>query len=388
VASLTRPRWSRLASGATLVLAVAAAAAGCTSAPAATTSTSAGPSAPALTTAQAREIFDAYLAANATAARTNDSALALSVVTGVQHGILAAMLKGVMSVCTTTPAGDAAFSGEGCFYGHPDYDQYAYGPPDIYLPEPAGYPRFFLADVTRTLKTLKGTTPGQAAATWSGPAGVTVPENGPALMVFEQASASTGWQLATVSQFPAGMALPRLATDKSGYVPQVPLSAANLFALPAATGPLQAAVVDDGTASAAAKAVATGPLTTGLYQGVSEHGLTAPAGDLYRWYLEGAPYPTFALRTASGGALVLYAMYLNSTVGVPGVINRTSLIKPGLPIEVPADFQMLVPQGKSAPRKSLETQQLLSFAAIDPPAGGAGVAVIAIGGGPNYATAS
>jgi hypothetical protein len=125
-----------------------------------------------------------------------------------------------------------------------------------------------------------------------------------------------------------------------------------------------------------------------MYQGVSEHGLTAPADDLYQWYLEGAPYPTFALRTATGGALVLYAMYLNSTVGVPGVINRTSPAKPGLAIAVPADFRPLLPTGESAPRKSLETQQLLSFAAIDPPAGAAKVTVIAIGGGPNYATAS
>ena len=43
-----------------------------------------------------------------------------------------------------------------------------------------------------------------------------------------------------------------------------------------------------------------------------------PAGDVYQWSMEGTPYPAFALRTAAGGALVLYAMYLNSTVAVPG----------------------------------------------------------------------
>jgi hypothetical protein len=373
---LTRLRWSRLAPGAALVLAVAAAAAGCTSSPSATTnsSTRTGPSAPALTTAQAREIFGAYIAADAKAARTNDSALALSVVTGVQRSILAAMVKHGEAFCSTPPS-----SGEGCFYGQPHYDQYAYGAPAIYLPEPTGYPRFFVAGVSQS---VKGAGPTDGMATPE------VPADGDVLMLFEQASAATAWQLASISRLAAGAALPRLATDKNGYVPQVPLSAATLFALPAATGPLQAAVVDDGPASAAAKAVATGPLTTGMYQEVSEHGLTAPPGDLYQWYLQGAPYPTFALRTASGGALVLYAMYLNSTVGVSGVINKTSLIKPGLPIEVPADFQMLLPAGKSEPRKSLETQRLLSFAAIDPPAGATKVTVIAIGGGPNYATAS
>jgi hypothetical protein len=83
---------------------------------------------------------------------------------------------------------------------------------------------------------------------------------------------------------------------------------------------------------------------------------------------------------------LLYAMYLNSTVAVPDVINKASPIRPGLPITVPADFTSLLPPGKGAPRESLETQQLLSFAAIDPPAGPAKVTVIAIGGGPNYAT--
>ena len=46
----------------------------------------------------------------------------------------------------------------------------------------------------------------------------------------------------------------------------MPLTSTDLLAQPYATGPLQAAVVDDGPASAAAKAVAAGPLTTGLYQ--------------------------------------------------------------------------------------------------------------------------
>jgi hypothetical protein len=209
-------------------------------------------------------------------------------------------------------------------------------------------------------------------------------------MVFEQASTSTAWQLASLSQFPSGMALPRLALDSDGYVPQVPMTATTLLARPDVTGPLQAAVVDDGPASSATKAVAAGPLTTGMYQGAREHaeGLTAPRGDVYQWELEGTRFPAFALRTASGGALVLYAMYLNSTVAVPDVINKADPIRPGLPIEVPGEFAALLPADKTAPRKSLETQQLLSFAAIDPPADPAKVTVIAIGGGPAYATAS
>lgn len=328
----TRPRRSLTAAGPALALAVAVAAAGCTSSssPAASASTSAGTSAAALTTAQASEIFDAYRS-SAPAAR------------------------------------------------------YAYGRPAFSLPEAAGYPRFFLASVTRT---RRGATPSGGTAALI--AGVRVPADGRALLVFEQASATAPWLLASTSLFPSGMTLPPLATDKNGYIPRVPLSAATLLARPDVTGPLQAAVVDDGAASAAMKAVAAGPLTTGVYQAALDHvdGLTAPRGDIYQWELEGTPYPTFALRTASGGALVLYTMYLNSTVAVPGVISKASPIQPGPPIQVPAQFLPLLPARKAAPRKSLEVQDLLSFAAIDPPAGPAKITVIAIGGGPDYATAS
>jgi hypothetical protein len=384
-----RLRWSRVACGPALALLVAATAAGCTSPPAATTSTGtstgAGRATPALTTTQARGIFDSYVAANVKAAQTNDSALALSVVTGTQHSTLEAMVNHGESVCSAPSS-----SGEGCIYRKPQYDQYAYGTPAIYLPEPAGYPRFFVADATQT---LKGTAPTLGMAPTDGTtwvAGAEVPLDGDVLMVFEQASATATWQVASISQLASGMALPRLATDKNGYVPQVPLSATSLLARPDVTGPLQAAVVDDGPTSVAAKAVAAGPLTTGIYQGALDHvtGLSAPPGDLYQWNLEGSPYPAFALRTASGGALVLYAMYLNSLVQASGATSKASPVQSRLPIAVPPNFLPLLPKGKATPTKSLETQQLLSFAAIDPPVGSAKVTVIAIGGGPNYASAS
>jgi hypothetical protein len=238
-------------------------------------------------------------------------------------------------------------------------------------------------------RSVKGGTAAASAVTSFG--GAKVPVDGPALMLFEQAAAHGPWQLASVSQFPAGGTLPRLATDANGYVPQVPLTSTDLLAQPYATGPLQAAVVDDGPASPAADAVAAGPLTTAMYQSArdrSSTGLRVPSGDVYQWDMEGTAYPAFALRTADGGALVLYAMYLNSTVAVPSYINKGDPIDPGPPIEVPPDVTLLLAAGRPAPRTVLEAQDLFSFAAIDPPAGPSKVQVIAIGGGLNYAAAS
>jgi hypothetical protein len=381
-------RWRRLLAGPALALAAASAAVGCASATAGTGSTSANTPARAaasITTAQAGHAFNTYVATTAKAERTGDGALALSVVTGVQQSLVSAAIKAA-PVFKGVPVGSApSVTGEGYFYGHPDYDPYTYGTPTFYLPEPAGYPRFFVADVTRSVKDTNPAEPDTSVG------GAEVPVDGQALMLFEQSTAAGPWQLASVSQLAAGTTLPRLATDKNGYIPQVPLSSTDLLAQPAATGPLQAAVVDDGPASAAAKAVAAGPLTSGMYQVTRDRsgtGLQVPSGDIYQWAMEGTAYPAFALRTADGGALVLYAMYLNSTVAVPSYINKADPIDPGPPIAVPVDLALLLPTGQPTPRIELEAQDLLSFAAIDPPAGPSKVQVIAIGGGLNYAAAS
>jgi hypothetical protein len=372
-------RWRRLLAGPALALAAALAAAGCASATAGTSDTTAHTPAAAITTAQASQVFNAYVATTAKAIRTDDGTLALSAVTGVQHATLAAALKidGVHAASGRSGAYGSALSLEQAGY--------TYGTATFYLPEPAGYPRFFVADVTRAVKGIK---PAGAAASVGG---AQVPVDGPALMLFEQSTATGPWRLASVSQLSAGTTLPRLATDDNGHIPQVPLSSTDLLAQPDAAGPLQAAVVDDGPASAATKAVAAGPLTTVMYQGARERvstGLRIPRGDVYQWDMEGTAYPAVALQTADGGALVLYAMYLNSTVAVPGYINKANPIAPGPPIEVPEALSALLPAGQPTPRLQLEAQELLSFAAIDPPAGTAKIRVIAIGGGLDYADAS
>ena len=385
-----RPRSRRLTSAPALALAAALAAvvptAACTSAPASsnanTTASVHGPASPAITTAQAQQVFDAYVATSAKAARTGDGPLALSVVTGTQRAVLAAGLGSHPVVVHSTSSGSAYSSSLNIT---PSLGQHSYGTPTFYLPERAGYPRFFVADVPQT---LTGAAPGSHATTTVG--GATIPVDGPALMLFEQSARSDPWLLASDSQLPAGGSLPKLATDGTGHIPIVQPSAAALLAQPDYVGPLQAAVVDDGPASTATKTVAGGTLTTGMYQGAVNHvdGMRAPHGDVYQWELEGSSLPEFALRTADGGALVFYAMTLNTTVAVPDVINKTSPIHSGPPIQVPLDLRTLLPTGQPAPRVELQSQQLLSFAAIDPPTNNAKIQVVAIGGGLTYASAS
>jgi hypothetical protein len=264
-----------------------------------------------------------------------------------------------------------------------------FGTPAYYLPESTGYPRWFVADVVLTASGAKESplTPAEGGVVpWMG-IGTGASRH---LVLFEKATAAAPWQLASDSRLAPGASPPALAKDDTGHVPVVPLAGSALLARPDVAGALQAAVVDDGPASPAATVVASGPLTTGIYQ--AEHdtllGLSVPPGDVSQWELEGANVTKFALRTADGGALVFYAMYLNTTVEVPALFNKSEPVDPGPLIAVPPYVAPLFGVGNTPPRRHLEAQQLLSFAAVDPPGSPAKIQVIAIGGGPNYAYAS
>ncbi len=350
--------------GAALALTAALAAAGCTSTPApAGAGTQAGSSIPEVTAAQADQVFASYVAVADRAASTGDASLALSNVTGVQKVAIATQFK-------------AATSGAGALA------RYRYGTPAFDLPRQDGYPRWFVASVTRSLI-------GQQSSP-GGTAGLSLAATGQVLMVFQQGSATAPWLLSSTSQLPAGVSVPPLATDSAGYVATVPLNSSAQLARPDSTGPLQAAVVDDGPASPATKVVAAGDLTTGIYA-AARAALIPPAGDVYQWELDGTHYSNFALRTADGGALVFYGMYLDSAVEVPAIPDK-GVVKTGPPITVPGYLAFLLTPGQPVPRLRLATQQLLSFAAVDPPArtgaAAAKIQVIAIGGGLIYASAS
>jgi hypothetical protein len=392
----SRTRWARPLSrrpalaralALTAVIATAALVAACspgTASPGAATASTPAAAAPVITAAQARQVFDRYVAASASAEPPPPASPVLPLVTGVERAVLTADLRRHGVVAAGGPS-----SAHGAYSGSlsvaPGVSRYAYGPPTFYRPAAAGYPRFFVTSVTRT---LRGTKLADGETTWIGDA--RVPVDGPALLLFSQAHRGASWLLASASQLPPGVTPPKLASGGNGGIPTVPLSDAALLARPDDTGPLQAAVVDDGPAAAATRAVAAGQFTTGLYQGARGHvdGLRAPRGDVYQWELQGSSLPEFALRTAAGGALVFYAMTLSTTVAVPDVINRGNPVRSGPPIQVPVDLRTLLPPGQPAPLIQLQSQQLLSFAAIDPAPGPAKIQVIAIGGGLTSAAAS
>jgi hypothetical protein len=273
----------------------------------------------------------------------------------------------------------------------PPYTRYTYGTPAFYLPTPAsaGDPQYFVAAVMRT--PVPGTT-SMTSSSQDVAAGVPLPSAGQALMLFEKSGGHSSWDLSSVSQLAPGESVPALATDGHGYVIAEKFSVPSSTSLvrPALAPPLQATVVDDGPASAASQVVASGPLTTGMYATAvtSARGFATPAGDIHQWLLEGASYSRLALRTAAGGVFILYAMYYNNTVETRSALNQDVPIQSGPPITVPDYVKPLLSPSRWTPRIKLQTQDVLSFAAVIPATaqagqGGAGakIRVIAIGGG-------
>jgi hypothetical protein len=355
-----------LLSGAALA-ALALTASACTSSGSAggtqaVTDTAARTPSTAVTQAQARQIFDHYVATTTAALAAGNQKAALSVINGVQRDTVSDQFIAAS-------------------YDHAKLTTYRYGTPEFYLPATAAYPQWFVASVRRTASAPTTITNVPLAA------------QGQVLMVFDRTAAQAPWMLASSAQLPAGQALPKLAMTSDGHAEAVPLDTTTTLTRPDVTGPLQATVVDGGPASAASRAVASGPLTTGIYsyQASPSPLYAAPRGDVRQWELEGSNYGSFALRTSDGGALVCYAMYLNTVVEVPAALAESDPVNPGLPINVPPDFAPLLSSGTPAPpRISLTTQLALAFVAIDPSATATNpkIQVIGIGGGPNWANES
>ncbi len=291
--------------------------------------------------AQADRVYQHYLLTSAAAAADGDQALALSVVANAQWFQTKGQYKTRASTGTPVP-------------------QYRYGTPHYILPEPAGYPRWFMVTVPRST----------AAGGRAGPVVTTV-------MLFEQTKATRPWTLD--SAVPLDRPLPELAYASDGYAVAVPDGDTGPLLPPDVIGPSQAAVVDHGPGSPSAAVISAGPLTTGLYAAQAALGRAQSArGLVYQWLLLGASYPQFQLRLRSGADLVLYGMYLDTTIEHPN-------LRKGSPIPAPAEFSPLFAAPTEVAYHAVYGNWTYQFVAIDPPAGAhAKVAIIAANGSPSY----
>jgi hypothetical protein len=213
-----------------------------------------------------------------------------------------------------------------------------YGKPTLYVPKLTTYPQWFMAAVPEYRH-------GRAAGTY--------------LMVFDRPEAAASWALDGSVLLNRGSSTLPVAV-KNGYATALRTTDTNLLFRPDEVGAMHASVVDEGPSSPAAKVVADGPLTTGLYTSYAAQAKQARAqGYYYSWELEGTSYPFFALATTDGGAVVMYTMAMNTAT------SRVRAAKE--PIPVPDALKPLVAVGRPPITHVLDIDSTLQYVAIDPP---------------------
>jgi hypothetical protein len=293
-----------------------------------------------LTIAQAQAAYRSYVTASTAAAKQGAATRGLALVADGQWSIVHAQYGALASSGTPVP-------------------QYSYGTPVFYVPALSSYPQWFVVAVPVT-------------TTADPPAVNTV-------MAFDRPDPDAPWTLngSAVLDQP----LPAIARDSDGYATNVSTKDTSLLLPPDLVGATQAAVVDEGPTAPAAAAIASGPRTTGMYSTQSAQNSSYNAQGLsYLWVLEGAAVPQFDLRTADGGALVIYTMYLNTTIEHPGNVF-------GAPIAVPAGFAPIVSSAAGTKgNHGVAANWTYEFATVDPPATahGAKAEVIGASGAPTY----
>jgi hypothetical protein len=314
---------------------------GCGSTASATTSAT-GP-----TPATAMRVFNSYVTAEKVALANHDEMLALSLATSAEYSLVTASFSIAARSGQAVPAA-------------------VYGQPALYVPRQTTYPQWFAA-----------VAPQHPAA--GGPSRT-------AVLIFDRAHARSAWALSGSVLLDPGAPALKVATSSSGYATALPASDQALKVRPDIVGAMHATVVDDGPASEATAAVASGPQTTGLYSANSTAAHQATAlHESYQWQMEGTSYPEFALRTTDGGALVFYTMYLNTSTATSKPPAHSKAPLPTIP--VPAPFQALLKANQPSLHHQLTADQTLQFVALDPPgtAQAAKIQVIGAGGGPAYA---
>jgi hypothetical protein len=292
-----------------------------------------------LTIAQAQAEYNYYVAASTAAAKRGDATKGLGVVADAQWSIVHAQYRALTTTGTPVP-------------------RYSYGTPTFYVPALSSYPQWFVVAVP--------VTPAAGA-----PAVDTI-------MAFDRPAPDEQWTLngSAVLHQP----LPAIARDRDGYAINVSTKDTSLLLPPEVVGATQAAVVDEGPTAPAAAVIANGPQTTGLYTTQAARGNSYTAQGLsYQWLLEGAAVPQFDLRTTDGGALVIYTMYLNTTIEHPGDVF-------GPPIPIPANFTPIANPSTATRAHGVAANWTYEFATVDPPttAHSAKAEVIASSGVPTF----
>lgn len=137
-----------------------------------------------------------------------------------------------------------------------------------------------------------------------------------AVLTFVRQGRDGRWQNSFASLLYPGGRPPEVALDGEGYATALESRDSSVAISPNLMGPLHATVAEEGPKGYASGLIAPGPQTTGFFDAISEAKEEAKAVDCmnYESIFASAPnYPTFALRTRDGGAMLMYTLVRTSS---------------------------------------------------------------------------
>ncbi|WP_436760397.1 hypothetical protein [Streptosporangium sp. V21-05] len=144
------------------------------------------------------------------------------------------------------------------------------------------------------------------------------------------------WRVSSTSLLDEGVRPPVVATDAEGYATALGEEDETLAISPRLMAPLHATSAEEGERGFAAGLIEEGPHTTGFADEITRSRTAEKRNDClnYDSIFAASNYPVHALRTADGGALVLYSLIRTTT--------RTIRVTPcGSDIRIPPEARRL-----------------------------------------------
>jgi hypothetical protein len=168
--------------------------------------------------------------------------------------------------------------------------RYVYSDQKFYVPRLTEFPKWFVVTADRTRMGANG---GAKAV----------------LLAFVRKSPESRWRLSLETMLDKKVKLPQIVVGQDGYATPLATFDVSLTIQPRIVSAMQATLAEEGPASLAAKVMRTGTHTSGYYttdqrneKRNDERGLA------YDSVYAATGFPIYALRTADGGGLVLYAL--------------------------------------------------------------------------------
>ncbi|GII33112.1 hypothetical protein [Planotetraspora mira] len=136
-----------------------------------------------------------------------------------------------------------------------------------------------------------------------------------AVFAFTRPNAASRWQNSFESLVYPGDQPPKISVDAEGYATSLASRDQSVAISPNLMGPLHATVAEEGQDGYASGLIAPGPQTTGFSAVIKADKQKALKNGLNynSLFAIAATYPSFALRTGDGGALMFYTLIRTST---------------------------------------------------------------------------